>query len=82
MNIQLQKVAEMIKKTFHTKNQEDCFNGCTLYIEEHCTAIRLECTKNLENKFNKIDGKLETIIKDVRDIKNEVGLNGNFTRKS
>lgn len=82
MNKQLEKVAEMIKKTFRTKRQEDCFDGCTLYIEEHCTAVRLECVKNLEDKFDKIDKKLEIIKNDVKDIKNEVGLNGNFARKS
>lgn len=82
MNGQLQKVAEMIKKTFHTKAQNDCFDGCTLFIEEHCTAVRSECTKSLEEKFGKIDDKLETIMRDVRDIKNEVGLNGTSEGKS
>lgn len=76
MNEQLEKVAKMIKKTFHTKNQEDCFNGCTLYVEEHCTTVRAECTKGLEDKFEKIDKKLETISRCVKDIKKVVGVNG------
>lgn len=76
MNIQLQKVAEMIKKTFHTKQQEDCFNGCTLYIEEHCATIRSVCMKGMERRFKEVCDKLDVINSNIKDIKKEIGLNG------
>ncbi|MHA1302209.1 MAG: hypothetical protein ACTSPI_00715 [Candidatus Heimdallarchaeaceae archaeon] len=77
MNSQLQKVAEMIKKTFHTKEQEDCFDGCILYVEEHCADARLICMKQLEEKFDKIDKKLDNIDRCTQEIKKVVGINGN-----
>jgi hypothetical protein len=80
MNSQLQKVAEMIRKTFHTKDQNDCFDGCILYLEENCIAIRAECMKSIEAKFESIDNKLKNISKGVVDIKKEIGLNGKSNR--
>jgi len=77
MNGQLQKVAEMIKKTFHTKNQKDCFDGGVLYIEEHCATVRVDCMKGLEEKFEKINKNLNTIKQKVIDIERVVGRNGN-----
>jgi len=77
MNGQLKKVAKMIKKTFHSKAQEDCFDGVTLYVEEHCTTVRTECMQNLEKKFDKIDKKLDIIKQKTVDIEKVVGANGN-----
>jgi len=77
MNGQLQKVAAMIKKTFHTNNQKDCFDGTVLYIEEHCETVRTECMKGLEEKFDKIDKKLDIIKQKTIDIEKVVGANGN-----
>lgn len=76
MNGQLQKVAEMIKKTFHTKQQNDCFDGSVLYTEEHCTITRALYTKGIETKFVEIQSQLKAIGSDIKDIKKEVGLNG------
>lgn len=69
MDAKLQKVADMIKKTLHTKSQVDCFDGCVLYIDEHCTGIRNSCMAEMNNKFTeikdslvKIEGKLDRAI--------------------
>jgi len=61
MNSKLQKVAVMIKKTFHTKDQIDCFDGCIMYVEEQCTGLRNECVKGMESKFTEIQKSLITI---------------------
>jgi len=76
MNGKLQKVAAMIKKTFHTKDQEDCFDGCVLYIEENCSDLRVACMKKMDIQFDKISGKLDEMAGNIKDIKTEIGLNG------
>jgi len=76
MNSNLQKVANMIKKTFHTKDQRDCFEGGILYTEEYYSNMKIECMGNIESKFIEIKGVLETMSGDIKDIKTEVGING------
>lgn len=76
MNGKLQKVAKMIKKTFHSKDQNDCFDGCVLYMEEYYSSMRVECMGNIESKFIDIKGVLETMSGDVKAIKEDLGLNG------
>lgn len=74
MNDSLQKVADMIKKTFHNKAQVDCFDGCVLYIDEHCRGIRSECKQGMELKFSLIQESLKGINDKIDRI---VGTNGN-----
>lgn len=76
MDSNLQKVAEMIKKTFHKKEQVDCFDGCVLYVNEHCIGVRAACVKEIGDKFINIKSLLDDISKDVKSIKDDLGLNG------
>jgi len=60
MNSSLKKVADMIKKTM-PKSQAGCFDGCILYIEEHCSGVRADCITDMNNKFKEIQGTLKDI---------------------
>ena len=61
MNGNLEKVAIMIKKTFRTKAQIDCFDGCILYVEKHCEGVRASCVTDMNNKFKEIQDTLKDI---------------------
>ena len=76
MNGKLKKVAEMIKKTFHTKDQTDCFDGIIMYVEEYYQDMKIICTKRLDSRFDKTEDMLKTISDDVKTIKEDLGLNG------
>lgn len=69
MNEQLENVAKMIKKTFKTKSQDDCFEGCRVYIDAHCEVVKESYIVGIEEKFKAIDKKLDMII-------GIVGVNG------
>lgn len=68
MNSQLQRVVDMIKKTMPA-DQSPCFDGCVLYINEHCMGIRSSCMEDMNIKFKAISDKLDKII-------NIIGTNG------
>jgi len=70
MTEKMQRIAEMIRKTFTTEQEKNCFDGCMLYVNEHCIGMRDSCIKELDIKFESIDKKLDKII-------NIVGVNGN-----
>ena len=61
MEKQLERVAEMIRTTI-PKTQKVCFDGCVLYINEHCIGVRDSCNKSMEARFKSIDAKLDKII--------------------
>jgi hypothetical protein len=65
MNGQLQKVSEMIKKTFHSQEQNDCFDGCTLYIEENCNDKQTACLNIVNKKLDSIESKIDNLRKDL-----------------
>jgi hypothetical protein len=73
----MQKVKEMIRKTLKTENQKDCFDVCTLYVDEHCIGVRTACILDLNNRFLELKSVLEDIQMDVKAIKKDIGLNGN-----
>lgn len=75
METQLQKIATMIKKTFHDKSQEEVFDGCILYTEE-------QCKMNQSILQREIMSKLDKIIEDIKEIKTEIGINGKSIRQS
>lgn len=79
MNDRLQKVAEMIKKTFHKKEQTDCFEGCVLFVEEMCSEKMSFCIKGINKKLEKLDRlvvieqKIDSLALDFDKFKTEMG---------
>jgi len=80
MTEKMKHVKDMIRKTFRTDEELNCFDGCTLYIEEHCAGIRNACVLEMNQKFEEIKDVLDIIGRDVKAIKRDIGLNGDNTR--
>lgn len=70
MGEKMKQVADLIRKTFKSDGEKNCFDGCILYINEHCVGMRDICVKEMDLKFQTIDKKLDMIIQIV-------GVNGN-----
>ena len=56
----LSKVEDMIKKNL-PKNSIKCFEGCVLYISEHCSGARDVCLRSIDSKFGEIQKSLENL---------------------
>ena len=73
MEKHLEKVVQMIRKTFTTEQERNCFDGCLLYIDEHCKAKSSIYDEKYEERFKEIKEKLDTII-------SIVGTNGHGSK--
>lgn len=56
----MEKVREMIKKTL-PKTHLPCFDGCVLFIEEHCQGVRAACIQGMESKFHDVKKEIESM---------------------
>jgi hypothetical protein len=73
VNGKLEEVKKMIKKTFHTKDQEDCFDGCVMYTDELCSSSSRVYIEKIDRRFDEMISTQNSIITKLDELRNDLG---------